>query len=157
MVQTRNTKDIRRLILNKRLITHHKPPKVGKNFSLTWTTFSGIMQTPTSNMRRRNHTNSSIGSWAIQLRDKQKMCLTLSWMVWRISWNKWGHTKWALNNSKKKLNWTQNQPQEIKGIEPECSTKGDDTYKDKIVLLALDTRLAWGWTLLTCFERPPKV
>jgi hypothetical protein len=29
------------------------------------------------------------------------------------------------------LKQAQNQPQEIKGIESKCSTRGDDTYKDK--------------------------
>ncbi len=47
VVKMKNIGGMKGLFLKKWLVTHHKPPKVGENLLLTWTTSSNIVPTPT--------------------------------------------------------------------------------------------------------------
>jgi hypothetical protein len=53
-------------------------------------------------------------------------------MAQKILWNKWVHMKQVSNNLKMKLDWAQNQPQEVREIEPRFNIGGEDTCKDKV-------------------------
>jgi hypothetical protein len=154
---TRRTWGMWRLLLKRRLVAHHKPSKASRNLSLTWRTSSNITQTPMGQQEKKKPCYSFVISQAIQSRGKRKAYLTSSWMAQEILWNKQRHTKQNSNSPKIELNWAWSQPQEVRGIKPRRTTRGEDTYKNKTTWLAQKMKLAWMWTLLTCLKRSPKM
>jgi hypothetical protein len=78
VVGTGSTWGTKGLLLKRRLIACYKPPKVVETFRWPKRPPWVYCKHQCGNRRTRNHVNSSIGSWTIQLRGKQKACLTSS-------------------------------------------------------------------------------